>query len=220
MSPSLIIQMRALTMSKLKNDKAIDVAGAFAPGLAALAAVPPPPPPVKEKKSRRRKKNPTERQVELRDELWPELDHDAYWNRIVNDGFTTIPRTMPHVLAIIDTLTKGKPASSTYLALWCRVFDASYIRIQSPEALASESGFSGERKLSTWKGRMRSLEDLGLIKVAGGDAGEFEHVAILNPYGAIQALVDKPDIGVSKQLVRSIAIRAKDVGATDCKIKI
>lgn len=33
------------------------------------------------------------------------------------DGFTTIPRTMPLIMNIIDDLTKAKPASSNYFAL-------------------------------------------------------------------------------------------------------
>jgi len=122
-------------------------------------------------------------------------------------------------MAIIDSLTKGKPASSTYLTLWCRVFDSSYLRIQAQEAFAAESGFSGERKLTVWKARMRSLVEYGFIKAIEGDAGEFEHVVILNPYVVIKKLIEKSPSGIPNQLTRSIAIRAQDIGAMDCEIK-
>jgi hypothetical protein len=167
-----------------------------------------------------KKKRKTEREAELRERLWPNVTEDDLWNRTSNDGFTTIPRTMPHIMAIIDALTKGKPASSAYLALWCRVFDSSYLRIQAQEALASESGFSGERKSTVWKVRMRSLVKLGFIHTTEGDSGEFEHVLILNPYVVIKKIISSKPKAIPKQLVRSIAARAIDIGATDCEIEI
>ncbi len=171
------------------------------------------------KAAKPKRKKKAEREAELREKLWPDISEDDLWNRNSNDGFTTIPRTMPHVMAIIDALTKGKPASSAYLALWCRVFDSSYLRIQAQEAFASESGFSGERKSTVWKGRMRSLVEFGFIHAAEGDSGEFEHVLILNPYAVIKKIVSDSPSAIPKQLVRSIATRAVDIGAEDCEIE-
>ena len=97
----------------------------------------------------------------LRDSVWPDLDEQMLWNRKAVSGFTTIPRTMPLVMNIIDALTKNKPAGSTYFVMWCRTFDHSLLVIDNPMTLAVEAGFSGERALSTWKDRMRSLVELG-----------------------------------------------------------
>ena len=36
----------------------------------------------------------------LRKQLWGEIDPGTIWNRTLNDGFTTIPRTMPIVFQI------------------------------------------------------------------------------------------------------------------------
>ena len=43
----------------------------------------------------------------LRDSVWPDLDEQMLWNRKAVSGFTTIPRTMPLVMNIIDALTKS-----------------------------------------------------------------------------------------------------------------
>ncbi len=43
-----------------------------------------------------------------------------------------------------------------YLALWCRVFDEGFVEIRDKEAFAYESGFSGQRAVTTWSGRMKN----------------------------------------------------------------
>jgi uncharacterized protein YydD (DUF2326 family) len=46
---------------------------------------------------------------EQRGKLWPDVDFYNYlWHRKRNDGFVTIPRTMPLIIGIIDDLTKGR----------------------------------------------------------------------------------------------------------------
>ena len=44
----------------------------------------------------------TTKQLKLRDQLWPGLDEARLWTRLKKDGFTTIPRTMPLILQIMD----------------------------------------------------------------------------------------------------------------------
>ena len=56
-----------------------------------------------------------ERYLQIRDELWPELDKDMLWDRTEKVGFTTIPRTMRHIQQIMDEMSNGKPVSSVYL---------------------------------------------------------------------------------------------------------
>ena len=65
----------------------------------------------------------------MRKELWPDITSADLWLRNDRDGFTTIPRTMPHFMELIADVSKrvttGKsvPAGKAYLVLWCRVFD-------------------------------------------------------------------------------------------------
>jgi hypothetical protein len=146
-------------------------------------------------------------------EFWPEVNEKDLWNRNRCDGYTTMPRTMPHILEIIDSLTKGKPASRAYLALWCRASDEMVIRIQHEVYLASESGYSSERRVSTWQSRMNSLVEHGFIKVASGQAGPFEFVLIMNPYKVIRMLHKKE--AIPKGLYNALTVRAMEVGAKD-----
>ena len=63
------------------------------------------------------------RTLKLRDEMWPDLEDHDLWQRNKEVGFTTIPRTMPLLLQIMDDRSNGKPVSGCYLALWGRVWD-------------------------------------------------------------------------------------------------
>lgn len=148
----------------------------------------------------------------LRDSCWPDLDESLLWNRQTTNGFTTIPRTMPIIMNIIDALTKNKPAGQAYFVMWCRTFDQSMLVIDNPMTLASEAGFTGERALSTWKDRMRSLVELGFIDAKEGPAGSYHYVLLFNPHKVVWKLKDKIQEGVFRQLqTRAIEIGAKDM---------
>lgn len=148
----------------------------------------------------------------LRDSCWPDLNEEKLWNRKAVSGFTTIPRTMPLMMNIIDTLTKGKPAGRTYFVLWCRTFDHSLLVIDNPMTLAFEAGFTGERALITWKDRMRSLVNLGLIDAKDGPAGPYHFVLLFNPHKVVWDLKSQIQISVFRQLqTRAIEIGAKDM---------
>lgn len=147
----------------------------------------------------------------LRDSCWPDLDEQTLWNRKAVSGFTTIPRTMPLIMNIIDDLTKSKPAGRTYFVMWCRTFDHSLLVIDNPMTLAVEAGFSGERALNTWKNRMRSLVELGLIDAKEGPTGLYHYVLLLNPHKVVWKLKDQIQDGTFRQL----QTRAIEIGASD-----
>lgn len=131
-----------------------------------------------------------QQRTELRNTLWAdEIDSISIWNRKTHNGFTTIPRTLPQIGRIMDKFSgKGKPLSSTYLSLWCNVFDEGFLEIEDKHRFAFESGFSSERAITTWTTRMRKLEDLGFIQSKPGANGDFNYVLLINPYSAIQKL--------------------------------
>ena len=132
-------------------------------------------------------KSISERRRTLRNNLWPEVEDAHLWLRTQRVGFTTIPRGMALIGRILDQLSgKGFPLASTYLALWCWVFDEAFVEVRSPRELAFESGFSGTRGEATWRSRMKKLEDLGFIKVKAGLAGDFQYILILNPFLVIE----------------------------------
>lgn len=142
---------------------------------------------------------------------WPDVPEEHLWNRTRCHGFTTIPRTLPHVMNIIDTLSKNKPAGRTYFGLWCRTYDESVVIIENPMSLAFEAGFSGERAVTTWKQRMQTLQRLGFIDAKGGSSGDFHYVLLFNPHWAIWRLQPQPQALAMMQLTD----RAADIGATD-----
>ena len=144
----------------------------------------------------------------LRDSVWPDLDEQMLWNRKSVSGFTTIPRTMPLIMNIIDALTKNKPAGSAYFVMWCRTFDHSLLVIDNPMTLAVEAGFSGERALSTWKDRMRSLVELGFIDAKEGPSGPYHYVLLFNPHKVVWDLKGK----IQESTFRQLQTRAIEIG--------
>lgn len=155
---------------------------------------------------------------ELRARLWPDVDFEtALWHRKTNDGFITMPRTMPLIMSIIDDLTKGGPASSTYLELWCRSFDEAYVSLSKPKELAFHSGFTGQRAERTWGEKVRKLDELGFISVREGQSGPLSHALILNPYQVIERLHQARNPGVTKDKYNALMERGIEIGAFEEK---
>lgn len=159
------------------------------------------------------KKKLAEKRQKLIESLWSkeELDKMPLWHRKLKNGFTTMPRTMPQIHRIMDKHAgSGKPISGTNLALWCNVFDESFLEIKEKPRYAFESGFSGERAVTTWAGRMRKLEELGFITSKSGVNGEFSFIMLLNPLLVIKGLYEnKP----KDALYNALVSRMSDVGA-------
>lgn len=165
---------------------------------------------VKRKKSKR-----TERNLKTRARLWPDLDGKMVWSWRESDGFVSIPRTMPYFFKIMDECSKSKPLSSTYFALWCRCWDESgIIKINNPAIFAGESGFSGQRAITTWRTRMRILERLCFIKTKAHGAEKHGYVVLLNPYKVVKSLYQD---GTFKDegWFNALYERAEDIKATD-----
>ncbi|MCH8622924.1 hypothetical protein [Undibacterium sp. TS12] len=160
------------------------------------------------------KKSASERRKLLRERMWPDVTDESLWLRTQRTGFTTIPRTMNLIGRIQDTLSgKGFPTSTTYLTLWCWVYDEGFVEVRNPKEFAYESGFSGPRAESVWKSRMRKLEELGFIQSKPGLAGDFHYVLILNPIQVIESIYkDKPnDIAYAALRGRLVQVGADDI---------
>jgi len=152
----------------------------------------------------------------LRESCWPGFDEKKLWSTSTCKGYTTIPRTLPLIMNIIDALTKNKPAGRAYFVMWCRSYDQSLVVIDNPLTLAIEAGFTGERALSTWKDRMRSLVDLGFILAKDGPAGTYQFVLMLNPHKVVWDLQHSVQEGMFRQLqARAIEIGADDLGPVE-----
>ena len=155
-----------------------------------------------------------ERRIELRDKLWGEetMATKSLWIRNEHDGYTTIPRTLPYIARIMDREAgKGTPLSGTYLALWGNVFDECFLEIKEKKRYAFESGFSGERSVTTWTNRMRKLEELGFIESKSGTEGEFHYVLMINPLEVCKTLCQGKN---NDELFNALIARMDSVGAS------
>ncbi|WP_222079029.1 hypothetical protein [Rhizobium leguminosarum] len=110
------------------------------------------------------------------------------WHRKTNDGFTTVARTLPIAMQVIDAQTKGSPAGHTLFGLWARAPDFPFVTIENPATFAAEAGFTGERAVDTWRKRMKALRDLWFIACKGGPSGDFHYVMLINPNVAVEYL--------------------------------
>lgn len=162
------------------------------------------------KKSDARRNGMMERSRGRHKEYWPDVPDGDLWIRQKSKGFITIPRTMPILMSIIDSLTKGKPAGMTYFTLWCRCPDYAAITIESPDVFAAETGFTGQRKVDQWKTRMKSLDKLGFIKTRKGPSGDFHDVLLVNPHLVIRNMK-----GISEGLWGQLFARGQGIGAID-----
>jgi len=117
---------------------------------------------------------------------FPSMPNVWIWRRKTNDGFSTIPRTLPIAMQAIDAQSKGQPAGHTLFCLWARTPDHPLITIENPSTFASEAGFVGERAVDTWRKRMKKLRELNFIQTKPGASGEFHYVLLINPNCAME----------------------------------
>ena len=163
--------------------------------------------------TKKRVKKIARQKLALRSSLWPALKPDdaRLWMRERSDGWLSIPRAMPLLMQIMDNLSKGKPVSSTYLDLWCRTYDNSFIVANKAREMAFFSGFTGERAERTWASRMRILKDLGFIDIAEGPNGSISYVVIYNPYQVVRRHFEAG--GIDARTYNSLKARMIEIGA-------
>ncbi len=164
----------------------------------------------KSKKTRR--KIDTQR-MRLRNRLWEDAA-SRVWDHNESPGWLIIPRAMPVIMRILDSLTIGKPVSATYFELWCRTYnDNGFVTANKSREMAFFSGFDGERAQRTWLSRIRILQELGFIDVREGSSGPVSYILIENPYTALRKLRSKKMI--SSNLLNSLTERMIEIGADD-----
>ena len=127
-----------------------------------------------------------ERAQKQMDIHFPNMPDAFVWRRKRNDGYTTVPRTLPIAMQAIDAQSKGQPAGHVLFCLWARTPDHPLVTIENPATFASEAGFVGERAVDTWRRRMKKLRELWFITTRPGPSGEFHYVLLLNPNAAME----------------------------------
>lgn len=138
--------------------------------------------------AKKKRMNMAERAQQQMDIHFPDAPLAWVWRRKTNDGYTTLPRTLPLAMQAIDAQSKGQPGGHTLFCLWARSPDHPLITIEHPATFASEAGFDGERAVDTWRRRMKKLRDLSFIQTKKGPSGEFHYVLLLNPNAAMERM--------------------------------
>lgn len=133
------------------------------------------------------------RRIKLRREIWPDVKNFMLWDRKTFSGFTTIPRTLPIIMKIIDSLD-SKKAGRTYFDLWCRAFDDYVIDLRDEAEAAYQSGYSGQRAVRSWRERVDILEQNGFIKLKKGPTGTYRYILLLDPHDVVDELNNKSKI--------------------------
>ena len=148
----------------------------------------------------------------MRDQLWPG-EADRLWHRRTEQGFSTIPRTLPLVMTLIDDLKgKGKDTSRVYLDLWCRQMDDSFVEVTDEDAFAYSCGYSTPgRNVRTWRERIDILRDMGFIGVRPNGSRRYGYILLYHPHKVV-AEVQKSG-KVSLEWWGAFAKRATEVGA-------
>lgn len=118
--------------------------------------------------------------------LFPNTPPAFIWHRKTNDGFITVPRTLPIVMQAIDMQSKGQPAGHTLFCLWARSPDNPCLVIENPATFAAEAGFLGERAVDTWRKRMKKLRELSMIQTKPGPSGDFHYILLVNPNASLE----------------------------------
>lgn len=162
----------------------------------------------------REKKAIASKQIALRDQLWPGIE-EQIWQRKSNRGFTTIPKTFPMIMQIMNEMTKDTPVGSTYLSLWCSTWDNSFASLSKAKDLAYASGFSGQRAEYVWGTRMRLLERLEFISIKAGKSGPMSHALIWNPHFVIRRHYRKKTPGLSEASYTALIEWGLEIGAVD-----
>lgn len=156
----------------------------------------------------------SKKQLAIRDLHWPKAE-PYLWDRKAHKGFTTIPKTMPMILKIMDEMTKGAPVSSTYLNLWCNTWDNSFVTLNRNGEMANASGFGGQRGEHTWLTRVKKLQELRFIDVKPGKSGPLGNAIIWNPHLVIRWHKAQGTPGLTAASFNALLEQALEIGAQD-----
>src|SRR5438067_8618891 len=111
-------------------------------------------------RKKKKKLSPAERRQVLRNQLFTGSSKKV-WSRTDEDGFATIPRTLPLIATLIRLLTDDLDASRVYVDLWGRVYDEGLVDVLDEEEFAASCGYATPtRNVRTWRERIEALQEL------------------------------------------------------------
>ncbi len=137
-----------------------------------------------------------DRRIKLRETFWKGSEH-LFWNRKANDGYSTIPRLLSLVAALIKEKAEDDP-SRVYYDLWCRVWgDEGIVTDIDEDDFAYSSGYTGTRAKRTWTKHIWQLEKLKFIKVAPDGNRAIGTILMLDPLKVCHEMHGKGEVSPS-----------------------
>lgn len=162
-------------------------------------------------------RRPTRAEMRRRDflaELWP--DASAFtWHRGRETGFTTVPRTLSMIGALIKLLTDRADASRVYFDLWLRAHDEALIEVVDEAEFALSCGYAlGTRHVRTWQERVHHLQRLGFIAVRPKPSRSIGFIFLIHPHAAVMRLKEQEPERIPDWWWALFQTRIKEIGAT------
>jgi hypothetical protein len=119
---------------------------------------------------------------------------------------------MPLIMSIIDDLSKGRPASMTYLDLWTRTYDEGFVTLAKSREMAFHAGFTTQRAERTWRQKLDVLAELHFIDIKSGATGSASYALLWNPYVVIKSHHDNKNDGLREDKFNALVARALEIG--------
>lgn len=104
-------------------------------------------------------------------------------------------------------------AGTTYTTVWLHYLGHGMSRIENETDAALESGYGGERGVTTFRRHMRVLKDLGFVDFVEETRGRVKWVLLHNPYQVVKKLFQ--DGHIDKTTFSMLCERADAIGAGD-----
>ena len=166
--------------------------------------------PTKKGKSRKRK-TLTEWAKDIRALYWSAITDDQVWSSSAG-GWTAMPRAVGLIceVAVKEAHKKMFNASSaagtTYMTIWMHSQASGVARIESEEDAAFESGYGGERGVTTYRRHLRTLKQMGFVDFVEEGRGRVKWVLLFNPYQVVKKLYEEGHL--DKHVFRAVSERA------------
>lgn len=170
------------------------------------------------RKAKRKKKTPIDTAGEYRNTNLPHIKDTHVWNS-QSGGWASVPRAAGLISTLVikeayrNRFGGSSAAGVTYMTLWLHFQGHGMSRIENEADAALESGYGGERGITTFRRHVRTLKDLGFVDYLEESRGRVKWVALLNPYQVVKKLME--DGVVTKATYSAVRERADAIGVGD-----
>jgi hypothetical protein len=182
------------------------------PGIVADA---PPAPPPAVKKGKLKRKSISDTGKSYRAVHFPHIQDDGLWSS-QRGGWASVPRPAGLIANVVikeayrNKFGGSSAAGTTYSTLWLHWQGYGMARIESEADAALESGYGGERGITTFRRHIKTLRDLGFIEYHEESRGRVKWVLMHSPYQIVKKLYE--DGLIARATFTAVTERADSIG--------